>query len=64
MAEIHIEKKPSGMRWIWILLLLLVAAAAGWYFYTQRDTAPNTPGTVGAHAPAGAPESRSPIWRG
>jgi flagellar basal body-associated protein FliL len=41
MAEIRVEPKRSGTRWVWILLLLVVicGALAYYYFYmTPRGT--------------------------
>ena len=54
MAEIHVEKKGSGMAWLWILLAILLIAVLIWLFWpglregtvTERDVTTTVTETV------------------
>jgi hypothetical protein len=42
MAQIRVEERRSGMRWVWSLLALIIAAALVWYLFTARSAASRT----------------------
>lgn len=39
MAEIRMEKKKSGLGWLWILLAILLIALLAWFFLADDDRA-------------------------
>ena len=52
MAEIRVEPKRGGARWLWVVIALVVVALLAWYFLNRRDaTAPAT-GSAARGAPA------------
>ena len=53
MAEIRVEPKRGGARWLWLLIALVVVALLAWYFLNTRR-ADNTAPTTG-QAVQGAP---------
>ena len=42
MAEIRVEPKRGGRRWLLLVILLLVVALLAWYFLAGRGTQPAT----------------------
>ena len=40
MAEIHNEKKKSGMGWLWALLAILAIALIAWWLWPEADMEP------------------------
>lgn len=44
MAELHVQRKPSGTLWVWLLLILLVLAAGAYFYvhYYQKNPMENT----------------------
>jgi hypothetical protein len=35
MAEIHVQRKPNNLWWLWVLIILILAAGA-YYLYTNN----------------------------
>ena len=52
MAEIRVEPKRGGARWLWVLIALVVVALLAWYFLSNRQDT-NAPAT--GRAESGAP---------
>ncbi len=53
MAEIRVEPRRGGARWLWVVIALVVLALLAWYFLNNRGdaTAPTT-GSAARGAPA------------
>jgi hypothetical protein len=51
MAEIRVEPKRGGRRWLLLIILLIVLALLAWYFLAGRGTQPATGLAPGALHP-------------
>ena len=53
MAEIRVEPKRGGARWLWVLIALVVLALLAWYFLSNRgDASAPATGSAARGAPA------------
>ncbi len=62
MAQIQIEERRRGLGWLWAIIAIVILALIVWYFAAGNDasdvndtpttTAPATPTTIDAPAPA------------
>ena len=53
MAEIRVEPRRGGARWLWVVIALVVIALLAWYFlYNRRDATAPPSGSAARGAPA------------
>ena len=52
MAEIRVEPRRGGARWLWLVIALVALALLAWYFLSDRG---DTPAPATGLATPGAP---------
>ena len=52
MAEIRVEPRRGGARWLWVVIALIVIALLAWYFLSNRDATAPPSGSAARGAPA------------
>jgi hypothetical protein len=57
MAQIRVERKRSGLTWLWAALIIIVLAIIAWWLLSHNRVS-NQPGTAPTSLVAPAP-----VWR-
>lgn len=57
MAQIRIERKQTGLGWLWVLIALIVIAIAAWLYFGRSGTSTGSTPRTATPGPASYPVS-------
>ena len=42
MAELHVQRKPTSLWWLWLIIIILILAVLLYYVYTTQYQTDNS----------------------